>query len=238
MSLSLVSFGLSIVALLVVARDRQVAGFIYNYLLFIISLFIVPFFYLFLCQLTNSRGINRRNRLALAPSFIYFFLVSIVALIMGHRNVVLYSEAISQTPFISFLPGNIWYNINIGLYYSFFALFLIQVVVLILVGIRKIRRFEFRCRNYFQGRSFSPRTYTWSFLIFFASSVVFYIILGILLLVDYPWVLLSMIFMLTISQFLLGYITYSLSFTADELNRLQRHDQIYEDVRNQVTSNR
>lgn len=131
-------------------HDFFVSEYLLNFAFSSLSLFAAPLFYIFVCSLTQPEGLTKRNRRILIIPIIMAAILSLLTLVCSIDDCRHYAIQVLYHRDFSFIPGNLSYNILIIIaYYTFYFIFAIETIAIIIMSIIKIDGYIKFLKEYF-----------------------------------------------------------------------------------------
>ena len=127
------------------------------------SLAVYPLYYWYIKLLTSETRINYKNLQLLIPAFVSGFALLIVYLLMSPQERVSYVDGFLFNKPISNIESAL-IQIQKGIYLLSRLIFIIQIIVFLILGIRLVKKYNWRISNFYSN--LENRTIIWVKMLF------------------------------------------------------------------------
>lgn len=193
------------------------------------SVFVLPFYYMFLCELTRHQGATLRDRrVAFMPPILFCIIFTIIVFQLGDDKYTVYAERVLLHKDYSITHDFYYDAMHIFGYWGYELMLFLQVVCFITVGFVRLRRYRFRLVEYNPSlRGKAKGAFMVAGLVFLSSLVVFYVIMN-----PYPTTIAEMgvIYLLLMAysafQFLMGQYADQLDISVKQMLMTKRDSDV------------
>lgn len=234
MCITMLMVSLGILAYMAWFRGRQQALFVYDMLFMWTAALCIPMFYMFICSLTNPHGVSLANRRLFIPPLVYCSLLLGIAFALGSNG---YTGYVAETKALGcplFEEGNTAKNMMIIFsHYGYPIFFGTGIVLIMIISTVKVHRFHTRFNKYYAEKVNHPKLSDMPLLL---SSLFVFPLTVVITLVSYAdpetykYIDITLVVIVTLLQLMIGYYTFTLSYTAADLAREQRDDILRQEV--------
>lgn len=201
-----------------------------NIMYTIVSMFIFPVFYIFICELTGEEGATlSMRRWGFLPALLYCLVFVALVIYLGTSSYELYVTRVLDNHDYSMMPS-VAYNLMIIVgYFGFRVIVLLQVVASLTIAFLRLRRFRDQLIAFNPAFVSKARgTFMIAGLTFLSTVIIYAIVLN-----PYPknTAYMGLIYVLLMAfsfiQYFIGYLCYNIDMDARQMAMLrQRADQI------------
>lgn len=140
-SISQMILGFAIVLYDVYYGDIIMHSYVADVLYTLVSIFVVPAFYMFVCSLTEPGGITISHRRVFIPSIIYAVMFVAIVLSMGNRRYEMYMNNVIDLGNFSLMPSDAYTLMVIVGYYGFRIFIFLQFVLLLIHASKRLHKY-------------------------------------------------------------------------------------------------
>lgn len=226
--------GITMLLYMIIYRGVQEALYVYDYAYHLVSVCAAPIFFLFVCALTDPRGVSRSARCrVLLPAMAYIVLMTWTGFELGPAQYKAYF-AESRAGGVTFLEDNGAWNRMLLLSTTVFRWFImLQVLWIVAESTVLVHRFHVRFNKFYADRKNSPKMKD-STLVILCVSVA--LLVGVLYFLavfrpaNYRWYVMFVIALASVIQWFVGLYNYRLNYSAEQLAAEQRKELMKDDA--------
>lgn len=199
-----------------IMNEKYLADVIYT----ILSVFIYPVLYLYVCSLTSREGVTRKDRIiAFLPPLIYIVAFSVNLFYIGEESYNYYFYRVFQHNDFSLLPSKSYNAMVIIGYWGFNLLLLLQAVGFMTIGYIKLSRYRKELVEFNPALKRKARSAYWITGFAFLSTIS---MVGVFFTYDVHSVssmglLYVLLLSIAVNQYLLGQTGYYLDFSSRQM---------------------
>lgn len=195
------------------------------YMFTTISMFCAPMYYLFVVSMTSMEGITKKHRRVFVVPILFSCVILVLGLMLHASGYKMFFTNVFHEGNRSFIDGNLPYNLMVVCGYCLFAILLLcSALVIVVVSFVKVVRHHRTLKEYYASYVRLQRR----------NNTVIAIVTGIVVLSAVfvvwksvnasPSIALVTVFVLMVSamEFMLGYYSYHISYSANELAEMVR----------------